>query len=155
MRKKLGVILVILLGGMSRLQAGAVLPPPPLTSTAPATRATDTPTANPYATGPGCGCSNCPRTGSCCRRLFEWATYCPKERIGCCHQECNLCHYKGALPFYMFQLNPHCVEGSGIHPTVPPIPCPSHKGCAHCRSCGGCTKAVPGACVSGTPPASK
>ena len=154
MKRNLGLILVCLLAGMSRLQAGPVLPPLPLTSTAPATRATDTPAANPYATGPGGGCCNCPRTGSCCHRLFEWATYCPKERIGCCHQDCNFCHYKGQVPVYRLLLNPHCVEGSGIYPTAPPIPCPvhtSHKGCAHCRRCGGCTNGPPGACAGGPP----
>jgi hypothetical protein len=151
MRKVLAAILVVLVVAMSRLDAGTALPPVPATSTAPATRATDIPAANPYARGPGGGCANCPRTGSCWHRLLEWATYCPKERVGCCHPECNACHYKGALRPYVFLLNPHCVEGSGIHPTVPPIPCPSHKGCAHCRNCGGCTNGPPGTCAQGPP----
>jgi hypothetical protein len=141
MRKSLAAILVILLSATARLHAGAVrpLPPLPVTATAPETRATDIPAANPYAREPGGGCCNCPRTGSCWHRLLGWATYCPKERIGCCHGECNVCHYKGEVPVYLFFLNPCCVEGSGIHPTAPPFPCPS-KGATHCRHCSSCAK---------------
>ncbi len=155
MKRNLGVILVIFVGGMSRLYAGPALPPLPLTSTAPATRATDIPAANPYARAPGGGCCNCPRTKFCCRRLLEWATYCPKERYCCCPRQCNFCHYKGALPYYTFMLNPHCVEGSGIHPTLPPTPCPSHKGRGHGRDCASCANGPPGACAAGAALAEK
>ena len=136
-----GRLLVILLRD-SRLHAGPALPPVPLTSTAPATH-------HRYSSGQPlrnrAGLQMIFRApGFCCRRLLEWATYCPKRAHGCCHPECNLCHYKGTLPLYLLMLNPHCVEGSGIHPTVPPIPCTSHKGCASCRSCGGCANGTNG-----------
>lgn len=93
-----------------------------------------------YAPPGGAGCCNgCPghKTESCLHRLIAWATYCPKERIGCCHS-CNSCHYKGVLPIYLFMLNPKCVEGSGIHATFPNPPC-THgcKTCAAGAPCGG------------------
>lgn len=82
----------------------------------------------------GSSCNCCPgskKRGSLCHVLLEWATYCPKERIGIC-KTCNTCKYKGALPFYPF-FGRGCQEGSGVHPTLPPdYSCHCHQGCSRC-----------------------
>lgn len=65
----------------------------------------------------GCCGHNCHTQGCFLYKVWVWATYCPKERLGCCRGFCNSCQYKGALPFYLFFLNPKCMEGSGVHPT--------------------------------------
>lgn len=73
----------------------------------------------PSAGNSGC-CNNCHPQGCILRKLWVWATYCPKERVWSPTPFCNSCQYKGVLPFYLFYLNPKCFEGSGISPTVPP-----------------------------------
>jgi hypothetical protein len=87
---------------------------------------------------PGAGCANCPghKSGCCLHRLIEWATYCPKERIGCC-RSCNSCQYKGVLPLNLF-FGRTCAAGSGLHATFP------NPTCSH--GCAGCTTGAPCGC---------
>jgi hypothetical protein len=112
----------------------------PAASAPAATSAGATPTVapaltppSPYPNGPNCCGQPAKPHGSCLHRLLAWATYCPKERIGCC-QSCNTCRYKGSLPLYAF-FGKICVEGSGVHPTLPPDCCHGHKGCKGCKGC--------------------
>ena len=89
-----------------------------------------------YAAPPE-GCANCPgnKSGCCLRRLIEWATYCPKERIGCCHS-CNSCYYKGVPSVYPF-FGRTCAVGSGLQATFPnPTCCHGCKGCSAGSPCG-------------------
>jgi hypothetical protein len=160
MRTKRAAILVILLGAGSRLMAADPQPAatvtPPILMTSPnptptpayvppngngsangATNATAAPLP-PAASGGCAGCGGyCQRGGSCLHRIIEWATYCPKERISCCHS-CNSCHYKGVIPLYVF-VGQICKEGPGIHATFPPPPCT--------HGCKGCC-AAPAVCAS-------
>jgi hypothetical protein len=89
------------------------------------------PGVNPGCTG--CGPS-CHPQGCLLRKLWIWATYCPKERVCSCTSCCNSCQYKGVLPIYLLFLNPKCFEGSGVHPTVP-NECYRGCGCATGTAC--------------------
>ena len=123
---------------------------PPATPTAngPTTPSPATPAANgtaaapsPALNGSGAGCGGCcQRGGSCLHRLIEWATYCPKERLGCCHNFCNSCQYKGAVPLYLY-VGKICQEAPYVRPTFgPPVCCHGcNKGCGNCN--GGATAA--------------
>lgn len=86
----------------------------------------------PYGPPPNGGCC-CPgrKSGCCIGRILAWATYCPKERVCSCTACCNSCQYKGVLPIYPFFLNPKCVEGSGLHKTVPNE---CYRGCQDCAA---------------------
>lgn len=84
----------------------------------------------PPAGNPGC-CNNCHPQGCILRKLWIWATYCPKERACSPTPFCNSCQYKGAVPFYLFYLNPKCFEGSGIYPTFPNQ---CYRGCQGCAA---------------------
>jgi hypothetical protein len=149
MRSKLAAILVIVLGAGARLLHAA---PEPAANTTPsaapaapaangsATPSPATPAANgtaaplsPALNGNGAGCGGCcQRGGSCLHRLIEWATYCPKERLGCCRNICNSCQYKGSVPLYLY-VGKICQEAPYVRPTFPPPTC-----CHGCKSCGGC-----------------
>lgn len=85
----------------------------------------------PYGPPPdGCCCPG-KKSGPLICRIFAWATYCPKERVCSCTQCCNSCQYKGVIPLYPFFLNPKCVEGSGLHRTVPNE---CYRGCQDCAA---------------------
>ena len=85
----------------------------------------------PYGPPPdGCCCPG-RKSGSCLHRVIAWATYCPKYRVCSCTSCCNSCQYKGVVPIYLFFLNPKCVEGSGLHRTVPNE---CYRGCANCAA---------------------
>lgn len=86
---------------------------------------------------PGCaGCGHdCHPQGCLLRKLWIWATYCPKERVHSSKSCCNSCQYKGVVPFYLFFLNPKCFEGSGVRPTFP-NECYRGCGCATGAKCG-------------------
>ncbi|HWG45108.1 MAG TPA: hypothetical protein VN688_20225 [Gemmataceae bacterium] len=88
-----------------------------------------------YAPSAGCACPG-NKSGSCLHRLLEWATYCPKERIGCCHS-CNSCTYKGVVPLYLF-FGRTCATGSGLHATFPNPSC--------CHGCTNCAAGSPAGC---------
>jgi hypothetical protein len=83
----------------------------------------------PNAACAGCGGQACHPQGCIFRKLFVWATYCPKTRLGCCHKCCNSCQYKGVEPPYLFFLNPKCIEGSGVSATFPNQ---CYRGCNGC-----------------------
>jgi hypothetical protein len=94
-----------------------------------------------YGPGPGGGradgcCHDCHPQGCLLKKILLWATYCPKERV-CCSNSfcCNSCQYKGVVPFYLFYLNPHCVEGTGLHATFTQ---PCYRGCNGCAAAGTC-----------------
>ncbi len=128
MRKIKAAVLAILLGSIATPLHAA---PAPATDTTMPTDAAATSTLTPpsaYAAVSGCG-GACERGGSCLHRLIGWATYCPKERLGCCGHSCNSCQYKGSLPIYWFT-GRYCAEGSGIHPTFAPNCCHGCKGCS-------------------------
>lgn len=150
MRTKLAAILVIVLGAGAQWLHAA--PEPAATTTPAATpavngAATPSPTTSaangtatplptpPQAYGAGCG-GCCQRGGSCLHRLIEWATYCPKERLGCCRNVCNSCHYKGAIPLYLY-VGKICQEAPYVRPTFPPPTCchGCNKGCGSCNNC--------------------
>jgi hypothetical protein len=84
--------------------------------------------------GPNAACGCCPgnKSSSCIHRLIAWATYCPKERIGCCHS-CTSCQYKGVWPFYQSFLR--CQDGSGLHATFTHQCYQGCKGCAADAPC--------------------
>lgn len=85
----------------------------------------------PYGPPPdGCCCPG-RKNGPLICRVFAWATYCPKERVCSVAQCCNSCQYKGVIPLYPFFLNPKCVEGSGLHRTVPNE---CYRGCQDCAA---------------------
>lgn len=88
----------------------------------------------PIGAGTGCdGCGGyaCHPQGCIFRKVLIWATYCPKERLGCCHNFCNSCQYKGVEPLYLFFLNPKCFEG-GIHRPTFTNEC--YRGCKGCAT---------------------
>jgi hypothetical protein len=95
----------------------------------------------PYGSGPGGGqgggcCHDCHPQGCFLKKLWVWATYCPKERVGCITPlACGSCHYKGSVPYYLFYLNPHCVEGTGLHSTYMHQ---CYRGCQGCAAAGTC-----------------
>ncbi len=144
------LLALVLTAGASRVHAAqeamAAIPMPAeaaVTETAPNTAPSEAGTTeaagvvappSPYAACSGCGGEPAHDKGSCLHRLIAWATYCPKERIGL-HNGCNSCHYKGMVPLYLFQLNPPCTEGTGVHPTFPNPPCV--HGCKGCNGCAG------------------
>ncbi len=165
MKRKLAAIVVIVLAAGARVLHGAPEPPanptPPVTPAAseptpppPATPAvngapTPSPTASalngngttvpqtPALNGYGAGCGGCcERGGSCLHRLIEWATYCPKERLGCCRNICNSCQYKGAIPLYLY-VGKICKEAPYVRPTFAPPTCchGCNKGCGSCNNC--------------------
>jgi hypothetical protein len=140
-------ILAILLGASTSLLHAQQAPKPTLPETAPQQPPMDnwlsvstpgiTALAKPesflqYGPNPNCGCCPGKKSGSCVHRLIEWATYCPKERIGCCHC-CTSCQYKGVLPYYQFFLR--CQEGSGLHATFTH---PCYQGCKDCAAATPC-----------------
>ena len=126
MKKIEAAILAIVFGAATPLLPASAdtIPNTPATAAAEVTPLTP-PSAS--AAESGCGCATEGR-GSCLHRLIEWATYCPKERFGCCKSSCNSCQYKGSLPIYLFTGH-YCREGSGVHPTFAPNCCQGCKGC--------------------------
>jgi hypothetical protein len=132
MKKIEAAILAILLGASTTVHASSESPTNGTStdSTMPTSQSTIAPP--PAPAGTCCGCQPDHARRFCLRRLIEWATYCPKERIGCC-KSCNSCQYKGAEPVYLY-MTEFCKEGSGIRPTFAPNCCHGCKGC-----CNGCT----------------
>ncbi len=157
MKCKAAILLIVLAANTTRLPAqqpgstgevstdgGAQRPSTNWTTvSSPGVSALATPASLIQYAAPAEGCANCPgnKSGCCLHRLLEWATYCPKERIGCCHS-CNSCHYKGVFPLYPF-FGRTCAVGSGLHATFSNPSC-SHgcKGCSARRALRGTNQSV-------------
>ena len=84
-----------------------------------------------YRCGPACHPQGC-----LLRKLWIWATYCPKERVCNWTSCCNSCQYKGVVSPYLHFLNPKCFEGSGISPTFANECYRGYKGCGAGAACG-------------------
>jgi hypothetical protein len=140
--RKLGIVALalVLIASAAKLRAAqepmpSVPEPVPTTqeatttdNTTPEAAATTLTPPSAYAVQSGCGCEAAGGHGSVLHRLIGWCTYCPKERVGFC-KSCASCQYKGALPIHLL-FGRYCVNGSGMHPTLPPDCCHGCKGCA-------------------------